>query len=141
MGFNRLEVDANGNRQLRPSRGGDGLYANIAPHSRVAETDETLTVANIDGGLVQQNTDLTSDVTYTLPTAALILAQAGYAAMDVGDAFSFFVTNAQPEAFDVILAVGTGITAIGAGNDLEVAPKCSKLFTLVRTGAATFDLY
>jgi len=141
MGFGRIEFDANGNRQPRPSRGGDGLMANLAPHSRVAETDETLSVANIDGGLVQQNTTLTSNVTYTLPTAALILAENSYAVMDVGDSYSFFVTNAQASAFDVILAVGVGITAIGANNSLQVGPRTSRVFTLVRTGVATFDLY
>jgi hypothetical protein len=120
-------------------RAGDGLLANFAPDARAAETDETLTVANISGGLVHQGTTLTSDVVYTLPTAALIAA--AFDTMDIGDAFSFLVNNSQAAAFDVVIGAGAGNTAVGANNSLSVPPQSTRIFTLVKTAAATFDLY
>lgn len=122
-----------------PLRAGAGFIANLAPDARAAETDETLTVANISGGLVHQGTTLTSDVIYTLPTAALIAAE--FDTMDVGDAFSFAVNNAQAAAFDVVIGAGVGNTAVGANNSLSVPPQSTRIFTLVKTAAATFDLY
>lgn len=123
----------------QPMRAGDGLLANFAPDARAAETDETLTVANISGGLVHQGTTLTSDVVYTLPTAALIAA--AFDTMDIGDAFSFLVNNSQAAAFDVVIGAGAGNTAVGANNSLSVPPQSTRIFTLVKTAAATFDLY
>lgn len=120
-------------------RAGAGFLANLIVDNRAAETDETLSVANISGGLIQQGTTLTSDVIYTLPTAALIAAE--FSTMDVGDAYSFAVTNAQAAAFDVVIGAGAGNTAIGANNSLSVPPQSTRFFTLVKTAAATFDLF
>jgi len=138
MSFNRVKVEGAGKTPTM-QRSGDGWVAGVLPAIRAAETDETLTVQEVTGGSLLQVTTLTSDVTYTLPTVALLLLE--LTNMDIGDSFSFFVTNAQAGAFDVLLAVGVGMTAIGANNDLEVAPKTTKLFTLVKTAAATMDLY
>lgn len=126
-------------RLPQPMRAGDGFLANLAPDARAAETDETLTVANISGGLIHQGTTLTSDVVYTLPTAALIAAE--FDTMDIGDAFTFAVNNAQAGAFDVVIGAGVGNTAVGANNSLSVPPQSTRMFTLVKTAAATFDLY
>ena len=120
-------------------RQGDGLYANITPTNFNAEADATLTVAQLAGGSINQGLTLTSDVIYTLPTAASIAA--AWTTMDVGDAFTFFVTNSQAAAFDVVIAVNTGITAVGTNNNLSVAPQSTRVFTLVKTAAATFSLY
>lgn len=136
--FLRANVSADG-KLVQPLRAGDGFVANLAPLNLAAETDETLTTAEISGGSVQQGTTLTSDVIYTLPTAALIAAE--WPTMDVGDCFVLEVTNAQIAAFDVVIAVGAGITAIGANNSLSVPPQGSRLFKLIKTAAATFDLY
>lgn len=138
MGFVRTQVD-DGSRIAAPSRAGVGFLANVIPKAFAAETDETLTMAEIAGGLIIQGTTLTSDVVYTLPTAALIVAE--WPEMDVGDAYSFYVGNAQAAAFDVVIAVGVGITAVGANNSLSVPPQASRMFTLVKTAAATYDLY
>ncbi len=138
MPFLRTLVSPDG-RLPQPLRAGAGILANMAPDARAAETDETLTVANISGGLIHQGTTLTSDVIYTLPTAALIAAE--YTTMDIGDAYTFAVNNAQAAAFDVVIGAGVGNTAVGANNSLSVPPQSTRLFTLVKTAAATFDLY
>ena len=138
MGFNRTSVSPGG-KLKQPLRGGDGFIANLAVTNLAAETDETLTMDEISGGSVQQGTTLTSDVVYTLPTSALIVAE--WPEMDVGDCFVFEVTNAQVGAFDVVIAVGTGQTKVGANSTLSVPPQASRIFKLIKTGAATFDLY
>lgn len=138
MGFNRPLVSPDG-KLPQPMRQGAGLLANFIAKAFAAETDETLTTAEISGGLIHQGTTLTSDVIYTLPTAALLVAEEPE--MDVGDAYSFVVNNSQVGAFDVVIAVGVGITAIGANNTLSVPPQSSRVFTLVKTAAATYDLY
>jgi len=138
MGFMRALVSPNG-RLPQPLRAGDGFIANLAVKSYAAETDETITTAELSGGSIQQGTTLTSDVVYTLPTSVLIEAE--WPEMDVGDAYVFEVTNAQVGAFDVVIAVGAGTTAIGANNTLSVPPQSSRLFKLVKTSTTTHDLY
>lgn len=137
--FLRFKYEQKGQRMPQLSRAGIGLVSNFAIDNRAAETDETLTIGQISGGLIHQGTTLTSDVTYTLPIAAVIAA--AYTGMDIGDAYSFVVNNSQVGAFDVIIAVGNNITKVGADNTLSVPPQSSRIFTLVKTGAATFDLY
>lgn len=137
--FLRFKYEQKDHRMPQLSRAGIGLVSNFAVDNRAAETDETLTVGQISGGLIQQGTTLTSDVVYTLPTAAAIAAS--YIGMDVGDAYSFVVTNAQAAAFDVVIAASVGVTAIGANNSLSVPPQSTRIFTLVKTAAATFDLF
>jgi len=138
MGFKRALVSADG-KLPQPMRVGDGLLANFSPKNYNAEADATLTVVDISGGQICQGLTLTSDVTYTLPTSALILA--AFDTMDIGDAYSFVVTNSQSAAYDVIIAVGTGQTAVGTNNSLTVSPQSSRVFTLIKTAAATMDLY
>jgi hypothetical protein len=138
MLFKRVMLSEDG-RMPRPMRAGDGWVANVAPTNFNAEADATLTISQLRGGSILQGLTLTSDVTYTLPTAAAILAEAD--TMDIGDAFSFYVGNNQAAAFDVIIAVGAGITAVGTNNNLTVGPQSGKMFTLVKTAAATMDLY
>lgn len=138
MSFLRPNVSADG-KLLQPMRAGDGYLANPGILNLAAETDETLTTAELSGGSIQQGTTLTSDVVYTLPTAALIAAE--FPTMDVGDVYVFEVTNAQVAAFDVVIAVGAGITKVGANNTLSVPPQASRFFKLVKTAAATFNLY
>lgn len=138
MGFNRTLVSAD-SKLPQPSRAGTGFLANVLPKNYNAEADATITTTELGGGAILQGLTLTSDVTYTLPTAALIVAE--WPEMDIGDAYTFYVGNNQAAAFDVIIAVGVGITAIGTNNNLTVAPQSGKMFTLVKTAAATYDLY
>jgi hypothetical protein len=138
MGFVRTQVD-NGSRLAAPSRAGVGFLANVTPTNFNTESDETITVAQLSGGSINQGLTLTSDVIYTLPTAALIIAE--WPEMDVGDSYTFYVGNSQAAAFDVVMAVGAGITAIGTNNNLSIAPQAGKMFTLTKTSATTMDLY
>jgi len=138
MGFKRANVSADG-KLVQPMRQGDGFLANVLPLNFNAEADATITTAQLSGGAILQGLTLTSDVTYTLPTAALLAAE--WPEMDVGDAFTFYVGNNQAAAFDVIIAVGADITAVGTNNNLTVGPQAGKMFTLVKTSATTFDLY
>lgn len=138
MGFIRVPVD-NGSRLPAPMRAGDGFAANVAPVAFAAETDETVTIAELSGGSLVQGTTLTSDVVYTLPTSVIIEAE--WPEMDVGDSFVFFVTNSQVGAFDVVIAVGAGTTKVGANNTLSVPPQSSRLFTIVKLSATTHNLY
>ena len=140
MGFHRVNT-YRADKMSSPSRAGAGLTANFLPKALAAETDETILTSELAGGLIHQGTTLTSDVVYTLPTSALLLAENGFDSMDVGDAYSFVVNNSQVGAFDVVIAVGTGQTKIGTNNTLSVPPQSSRVFTLIKTAAATFDLY
>ena len=140
MGFHRVNT-YRADKMSSPSRAGAGMSANFLPLAYAAETDETITTTELSGGLIHQGTTLTSDVTYTLPTAALILAENGFDSMDIGDAYSFVVNNSQAAAFDVVIGAGVGNTKVGTNNTLSVPPQCSRVFTLVKSGAATFDLY
>lgn len=140
MSFNRALVSPDG-RLPQPMRAGAGMLANFLAKTFAAEADATLTVGDISGGMVHQGTTLSSDVIYTLPTATLIQAANNFSAMDIGDAWSFVVTNSQAGAFDVVIAVGAGITKVGANNTLSVPPQSSRIFTLIKTGTNTFDLY
>jgi len=138
MGFHRYSANEGG-RIPAPSRAGLGLAANVLIKEYTTETDETITMAELSGGLIQQQTTLTSDVVYTLPTSLLIEAE--WPEMDVGDAYTFMVTNAQAGAFDVVINDGAGTTAIGTNNTLSVPPQSTRMFTLVKTSTTTHDLY
>lgn len=126
---------------VRPSSVGDGMLSMFNIRAFAAEVDVTLVVSDVAGGLIHQGTTLTSDVIYTLPTAALLAVADGFKEMNIGDTYSFVVINAQSAAFRVVIAVGTGITAIGANNALGVVAQAGRTFTLVKTAAATFSLY
>jgi len=138
MPFNRVLLSPD-SKLPRPMRAGDGLLANLSPRLFSAEVDLVLTAGDLGGGLIHQGTTLTSDVSYVLPTA-LIIAESN-PTMDVGDAYSFIVTNSQAGAFDVLIAVNTDITAVGANNTLATPPQSTRIYTLVKTGEAAFDLY
>ncbi len=139
-GFIRAQVSNDG-RLPQPMRAGDGMLANFGIKAFAAEADATLTVGDIAGGMIFQGTTLSSDVVYTMPTATLIQAADIFSSMDIGDSYSFLVVNSQVGAFDVVIAVGTGITKVGANNTISVAPQTSRIFCLVKTGTNTFNLY
>lgn len=138
MGFHRVHATEEG-RMGQPSRSGTGVTANVIVKDYAAETDETVTMPELSGGVLQQGTTLTSDVVYTLPTSLLVEAE--WPEMDVGDAYSFYVTNAQAAAFDVVIAIGVGMTKKGANNTLSTPPQATRMYTIVKTSNTTHDLY
>ena len=113
-------------RLVQQSRAGDGLAANFLPQRKSTDASVTLTLNDVNSGLIQQDLTLTA---------------AAWTSMDIGETYSFVVTNSQAAAFKIIIAVGTGITALGTNNSLSTPPECSRFFTLKKTAAATFDLY
>ena len=138
MGFNRTDVSPTG-KLRQPLRSGDGFIANVAPVNFNTQTDETLTMSDLGGGAIHQGLTLTSDVIYTLPLGTLM--EASFVGMDLGDAYTFAVTNGQAAAFDVVLAVAAGVTAVGTNNSLSVAPQSTRMFTLIKTATDTFTVY
>jgi len=138
MGFHRYGAVEEG-KTPQPSRAGIGWASNVAPTNFNTETDETITTAQLGGGAILQGLTLTSDVIYTLPTSVLIEAE--WPEMDVGDAYSWYVANNQAAAFDVVMALGVGMTVIGTNNNLTIAPQSGKMFTIVKTSATTHDLF
>lgn len=138
MGFTRVSASADG-KLKQPIRTGVGFIANVLPYSIESEADATLTVSQISGGYIAQGLALTSNVLYTLPTAALILAE--WTTMDVGDAFTFYVGNHQTGAFFMQIVVGVGITKVGSGTNLTVVRDSCRMFTLIKTSDTTMDLY
>ena len=140
MGFNRVLLSSTA-KLPQPMRAGAGLLASFLPTMYNTEADATITTTQLAGGAILQGLTLTSDVVYTLPTVADLIAEAGFSDMDDGDSYSFYVANNQAAAFDVVIAVGSGMTAIGTNNNLSVAPQSSKIFTLVKVSDAIFALY
>lgn len=135
MGFLRVSASADG-KLKQPLRAGAGFISNVSPTLFDTEVDTTLTVAQISGGAVIQGGILTSIVNYTLPASLDIVAE--WPTMDVGDAFTFYVGNAQPAALDVIILMGTGTTL--RTNTNRVGPKSGRMFTLIKTSDTTHDL-
>lgn len=121
-----------------PLAAGDGFVANPGVTENAADAALILTTAQLSGGFITQTTTLTADRIFTTPTAALIAAEFGFDEMGTGDAFTFVVSSAQTGAFDIIVAGGVGVTLQGAGN---VGLQASRTFVLVKTAAATFDLF
>jgi len=138
MSFKRVLVQSDAGIP-QPLRAGDGWVANVNPVNNTTDAAVALTVDNITGGLIQQGVTLTAARIWTLPTAAAILA--AYPTMDIGDAFTFVVGNVQSAAFNITIAVGVGITAVGANNSLVITPPNTKTFTLVKTSSTTMNLY
>ena len=138
MGFIRTEV-AGAGRLPHILRAGDGYVANVLPKEFASETDETLSISELSGGHIIQGVTLTSDVIYTLPTSVIIEAE--WPEMDVGDSYVFYVGNTQAAAFDVVIALGAGMTKAGSNNTLSVPPQGGRMFVLVKTSTTTHDLY
>lgn len=76
-------------------------------------TTATLTAAQILGGFILANSGITSTVTYTLPTVALLEAEL-INSDRIGTAFSFRVVNLGTSTGTAVIAAGTGWTVTGS---------------------------
>lgn len=130
MSFVRAEVFDKGNE--RPMRVGDGFVAMPARIVNSAAGNQTISLAQILGG-VAVFTGAAAAVTYTTDTAANILA--AMPAMDIGDTYVFMLSNTAAQA--ATIAGGTGVTA--SGN--LVVNATAKMFLLEKTSATTMNLY
>lgn len=117
----------------RKARAGEGFLANPIITVNAAAGNQTITAAAVMGG-VARFTGAAGAVTYTMDTGANLAA--AMPDMDIGDSYVFRITNTAAQA--ATIAGSAGVTAI-AGNLIVNAT--SSMFALVKTGAATFDLY
>jgi hypothetical protein len=102
----------------------------------LADANATPTAAQlIDSKLFVQTP--TADRTFTLPTAALVIA----ALTDevVGTSFEFTIVNLA-SAFEIVVTTNTGWTITGGGY-MTVFDACSATFLAVVTSTTTCQLY
>ena len=131
--FLRAMVRENDGGLPRIMRAGDGFIGNPRVTAQATDSNQTITLDAIMGG-VYQRTGQTADRTDTTPTAAAILA--ANPSMDIGDAFMFCVSNIDA-SHAVILAGGTGVTASG---NLTTLLATARFFLLTKTSATTMTL-
>jgi hypothetical protein len=118
----------------------DGLQLVVFPQpTALAETaTATLTAPNILANSIIKGTPA-ADATYTLPTAALIVA--GQPDLQVNDSWTFSVIDTNG-TYTITLAVGTGGTLVGSG---ALAVSTSAMFritiTNITSGSEAYDLY
>lgn len=117
----------------RKGRAGEGFLAMPIITTNASAGAQTITAAAIMGG-VARFTGAAGAVTYTTDTGANLAA--AMPDMDIGDSYVFSVVNTAAQI--ATIAGGTGVTAIAGNLTLNAA---SGLFALIKTGAATFDLY
>lgn len=112
----------------RNARAGDNVLSTRSLTTIATDTNATLAVATIAGGLVQF-TGFTAGRTLTTDTAANIIAANPW--MDIGDSFEVVVSIST--AFAGTLAAGTGVTLAGKAT-VVASGLATLLFT--KTGAA-----
>lgn len=117
----------------RKARVGEGFMAMPLITSNTSAGNQTITAAAIMGG-VARFTGAAGAVTYTTDTAANLAA--AMPGMDIGDSYVFSVVNTAAQT--ATIAGGTGVTAVAGNLTINAS---SGLFALIKTGAATFDLY
>lgn len=116
----------------RQARAGDGWLAQVQPTTMSTDSNQTITVPAILGGLwVRSGTN--TNRTDTTATAAAILA--ALPDMDIGDTYLFMVANTT--ANPIVVAGGTNVTASG---NLTVATLTTKFFLLTKTSATEMTM-
>lgn len=135
MSFVRALVSPDG-KIPQISRAGVGFLANPIVYENDADSDLTLTISILAGGFISQTTELTQDRTYTTATAAAMVD--AWPEMDLGDAIVFEISTGHVGDFDIVLTGGVGVTD---KSTLNVVFQASRTYVLVKTGAATYDLW
>jgi hypothetical protein len=136
MGMNTVMVKDRGG-MVRESVAGDGFMNNVTVSNNTTDTDYTITVADIAGGVYQRSGTNTSR-TETLPTNALLIA--AFPNWDIGQTMQFQVANATATN-PTTIAVGTGGTGgtlVGVGT---VPVNSSRTVYIKRTAATTYNAY
>lgn len=127
--FTRPQVKADGTVVNCPR--GSGLFGMLQPVALAADSNQTLTVAQMAGGMILRSGQ-TAGRTDTTPTAELILA--ANPGMDIGDSFLLVVSNVAAQT--LTLAGGTDVT-LGTKTTIAASSVGFVLFT--KTGAATMS--
>ena len=130
MGFLRAQFRGTG--LVRDGRPGDGWSTHLAEAVVATDADTTITVAQINTGLIVRN-GMTAARNGTTDTAANILA--ANPEMDIGESFLFAITVTT--AFALTLVGGVGVTLVG---NSAVPANGFRMYTLTRTGAATVTI-
>ena len=107
----------------------DDELASKRTQTAVADTT-TITTAQVLTGILDGTP--TADATYTLPTAALLVA--GIANCKVGSSFLLIVNNKSASAFFITVAAGDGGTGDGT---LMVAQNVIRAFLILITNVTT----
>lgn len=128
MAFNRGMIRDAGGLE-RPVGPGDGLLSAVVANTNSADSAQTLSVANIMGGLYIRS-GMTADRTDTTATAADILAANPH--MNVGDSFLLLISVTV--AFALTLAGGTGVTM---GSKTAIAASSWGIVVFTKTSATT----
>ena len=103
----------------------------VSKRTQTAKTDTaTLTAAEVITGIIDGTP--TSAATYTLPTAALLVA--GIANCKVGSSFFFAVNNKAGGDYTITVAAGSSGTADGT---LTVAQNVIRLFLVIITNVTS----
>jgi hypothetical protein len=114
---------------------GQGGLSRVTVTTLSTAGNETLTAAQLLGGLILRDPNGGAR-TDTLPTAALLVAALpGY---QIGDAFEFTIRNTADAAETITVAAGTGGTASGT---MTIAQNNSKRFLLRIDSATAYTVY
>jgi len=115
----------------RAGRPGDGFYANPIVDTVATAGNLTIALAAILGG-VAMFTGAAGAVAYTTPTAAELIA--AMPEMDIGDSYTFVISNTAAQAATV--TGGTDVTVSG----IPVVNARSAICVLTKTSGTTMDL-
>ena len=103
----------------------------VSKRTQTAVTNTaTITAAQLITGILDGTP--TAGATYTLPTAALLVA--GIYNVQVGSSFFFVVNNKAGDAYTITVAAGSGGTADGT---LTVAQNVIRLFLVIITNVTS----
>jgi len=103
----------------------------VSKRTQTAVTNTaTITAAQLITGVLDGTP--TAGATYTLPTAALLVA--GIYNVQVGSSFFFAVNNKATDAYTITVAAGSGGTADGT---LTVAQNVIRLFLVIITNVTS----
>jgi len=126
-----LRAQARSGGLVKDGRPGDGWFAHPQAALQTADSNQTISVDAVAGGLYVRS-GLTAGRSDTTPTAAQILA--AFPDMDIGDAFLVAVSNLSGQTLTIL--AGAGVTVVGQST---VLLNTMRFYMFVRTGAATFD--
>lgn len=128
--FRRVALYVNG--ILRKARAGDGWLAHLLRTDQSTDSNQTITVGAIIGGLYTRSGTNTNRTDTTAIATDILAALPG---MDVGDTHLFMVGNLT--ANSLVIAGGTGVTASG---NLTVLTLTTKFFMLQKTSDTTLTM-
>lgn len=108
-------------------------------------TSDTLTTAEVLGGIITANQGASAAATYTTPTGTEIEAAITQFDLANGDSFDLCIVNISTDAAeDVTLAGGDDVTIVGnavVASNAAATDQSSGIFRFVRTAANTWSAY